>query len=118
MFRCTVGPFNGSQDGLHTGRHASRDISGSKPWHNLVPDNLSRPCIRQHPFQSVTDLYANFSILDRDEKEDSVVGPLAAQLPRRRDTMGKIKQRLTLQRWNDEDRHLIGRVGFVRRQIG
>lgn len=96
MFRCTVGPFNGAQDGLDTGRHTGRNISGSKSWHNLIPDNLSRPCIRQDSLQSVAHLYANFTILDRDEQENSVIGPLAAQLPRRRDTMGKIKQRLTL----------------------
>ena len=118
MFRCAVGPFNRVQDRLHPGGDAGRNIAGSKSGDNLVSDNLGRPRIGQHPFKPVADFQTNVSILDRHEKQDAVVGPLAAQLPRGGHSMGKVEQRLALQRWNDEDRHLIGRLGFVRRQIG
>lgn len=102
-----IGPLDCLENGVDPGSDSSRHITGTKPRHDLIPDDLCRSGIREDTLQPIPDLDTNLAFLDRHQQQSAVVGSFLAKFPGRRHTMGEFLDRITFERGNDEDSHLI-----------
>lgn len=117
LLGCLIGSFNGLYDCVDGCRHTTGQIAGSKPRHELVPNDLGRTNVRQDPLQAIPDFNANLPFLDYDYEQDAIVGALVTELPAGRYTMRELFEGIPVEGWNGQYANLIARLGFMSRQL-
>lgn len=101
--------FDCGQDALHALSEAAVVISGFETRGDLFIDDSLGQDIGQSSFETVTDLYIHFAVLNKNEESGAIVLNLLSDMPAAEDAHGVILNgRIRLHLWIDGNDDLRG----------